>query len=146
MQQQLLGMANAALPIRRPAESNAMIATRSEGFPTDSDGPDRRVDNRSNVPVSTTNTSPRSVNQSGQRSKSLGAGTCLMLLLVSGLIRTVINSHFGNQPRQASPVAKRQAEESARQFFDSLRTMPPLQRALMKLNLSDAIIKMDPKN
>jgi hypothetical protein len=123
-----------------------MIATRSEDFANDADGPDRRIDNRSNVPVSITDTLAPSPKQAGQRGKSLGIGTCLLLLLVSGLIRTAINSHVGDQRGQASRASKRQIELSTRQFSESFRNMPTWQRALMKLNLSQVLIETDPKN
>jgi hypothetical protein len=141
-----------ARAIRPPAEIHAMIAIRSEGFPNDADGHIRRIDNASPLSVSKpdtsskTDTSPRSANQSGQRSKSLGAGMGLMFLLLSGFLRTTINSHLDGRPRQASPAERRQAAESERQFLESMRNRPTWQRALEMLILFENLIRDDPKN
>jgi hypothetical protein len=100
----------------------------------------------SNPSVSTTDTSPRSANRSSQGSKFFGTGTWLVLLVASGVIRTAINSHFGDQPRQASPAAARQAEESTRRFMESMQNRPTWQRALEELISFEFLIRDYPKN
>jgi hypothetical protein len=100
----------------------------------------------STLPASQPDTVPRSPRRSDGNGKSLGTGMWLILLLVSGLVRTAINSHFDDQPRQASPAAKRQAEESARQFMESMRNRPAWQRALEKLISFEFLIQNYPKH